>query len=333
MISQIRPWKEETANRGDRMKRAPLAVMMLALASFAFGQQTTPQTPANSAPPAGQQSSAQPGTAGAPAKRPPQAKTQAEFDDFNKARANIDAATLEKAADDFATKYPDSELRILLYEEAVGAYQQANNMPKMGEMGKKVLTIDPNQPEALMAVASDLIESTRDSDIDKNQRYDEATKDAEQALQSIDTDLSIAPGTPEDKIDAYKGLMRSNADSLLGTIQFKKENYPAAVDYYQKSISAYPSQPDSIVVLRLALALDKQNKYAEALKAANQAVDLTQENTTVGSYARKERDRLVQLTGGVPTPSSPGSPSAPATPTSPSTPAAPTGTSPTPSPK
>ncbi|HET7101253.1 MAG TPA: tetratricopeptide repeat protein, partial [Terriglobia bacterium] len=119
-------------------------------------------------------------------------------------------------------------------------------------------------------------------------------------------------------------------DSLLGTIQFKKQDYAGAADYYQKSIADYPSQPDSIVVLRLALSLDKQNKYAEALKAANQAVDLTQENTTVGSYARKERDRLVQLTGGIPSPNSSGA--SPASPATPAAPAAPAGTSPTPTP-
>jgi hypothetical protein len=58
------------------------------------------------------------------------------------------------------------------------------------------------------------------------------------------------------------------------------------------------------VVLRLALALDKQGKYPEALKEANHAVQLTQEGTTAGGLARRERDRLVQLTGGTLTPAS-----------------------------
>ena len=48
----------------------------------------------------------------------------------------------------------------------------------------------------------------------------------------------------------------------------------------------------------LALALDKQQKYAEALKVANRAVEMTQDNTVIGTPARRERDRLQQLTGG-----------------------------------
>jgi hypothetical protein len=62
-----------------------------------------------------------------------------------------------------------------------------------------------------------------------------------------------------------------------------------------------------VVVLRLALALDKQGKYPEALKAANRAVELTQENTVIGTPARRERDRLQQLTGGA-APAQPQSP-------------------------
>jgi len=42
-----------------------------------------------------------------------------------------------------------------------------------------------------------------------------------------------------------------------------------------------------------------QNKYPEAQKYASQAVDMTKEGTPAGDAARKERDRLAQLTGGV----------------------------------
>ena len=43
---------------------------------------------------------------------------------------------------------------------------------------------------------------------------------------------------------------------------------------------------------------DKQNKYADALTAANKAAELAPENTQVGTLARREQDRLKQLTGG-----------------------------------
>jgi tetratricopeptide (TPR) repeat protein len=276
------------------MKQATMLVVILVLATFAPAQDKAPATqsaPAQAAP-------AQP-LAG---KRPPQAKTQAEFDAYKVAAANTDPAALDKAADDFASKFPDSELRILLYRNAMHSYQAANKAENMMETGRKVLKLDPDDPEALIGVAQVLAERTRESDLDKDQRLDEGSKLALHAVETTDTDITVPPGTPQDKIDEYKGFLRSTAYYVLGTIQYTRQKYADAEGYFRKSIDALPSQPDPLAVLRLALSLDKQEKYPEALKFANQAVQMTEsnQNSTLASLSRNERDRLVQLTGGTP---------------------------------
>ncbi len=278
------------------MKRTAVVLVVLTMALYAAAQ-SGPQA-AHQTPPAGGQAAPAQGAAPPQAKRPPQAKTQPEFDAYKAAAANTDAAALEKAADDFATKFPDSELRVLLYKNAMRIYQQANNAEKTEAMGRKVLSFDGDDPEALVIVAEVIAERTRDTDLDKDQRYDDAVKMAQKATQTVDTDINVPAGTPQDRLDAYKSLLRSNAYSIIGTIAFKKDNYAEAQTNLQKSIDAVPSQPDPVVVLRLALCLDKQQKYAEALKVANRAVELTQDNTPIGTPARRERDRLQQLTGG-----------------------------------
>jgi len=283
------------------MKRAVIqGLLIAAILSFAVlaealnSGQAAPQTPA-----AAGQTAPAPGAAPAPqGKRPPQAKTDPELDAWKAAAAIKDPAGLEKASDDFAAKFPDSELRVLLYKNAMRLYQNANNPEKTEAMGRKVLALDPDDPEALVMVAEVIAEQTRDSDIDKDQRYAEASTMAKKATQTVDTDISVPTGTPQEKIDAYKALLRSNAYSILGTIEFKKENFVVAQENLQKSIDAYPSDPDPVVVLRLALTLDKQQKYPEALTIASRAVEMTQDNTPVGTPARRERDRLQQLTGG-----------------------------------
>jgi tetratricopeptide (TPR) repeat protein len=287
-------------NMGDSMKPTVLILGILSCALWAGAQTSTQPAPSNT-PASGQSGAAQSGTqaAAAPAgKRPPQAKTQPEFDAYKTAAASTDAAALEKAADDFAAKFPDSELRVLLYKNAMRLYQNTNNADKTEAMGRKVLSFDTDDPEALVIVAEVIAERTRDSDIDKEQRFGEATNMAQKATQTIETDVQVPAGTPQDKIDAYKSMIKSQAYSIIGTIDFKKENYPSAEQNLQKSIDAYPAEPDKVVVLRLALTLDKEQKYPEALKVANRAVELTQDNTPIGTPARHERDRLQQLTGG-----------------------------------
>jgi tetratricopeptide (TPR) repeat protein len=263
---------------------AMLSIAVCATVAQSNGQ-AAQQTPAAASP------------AAPAAKRPPQAKTQPEFDAY-KAAANTDPATLEKASDDFATKFPESELRVLLYKNAMRLYQNANNADKTEAMGRKVLSFDGDDPEALVIVAEVIAERVRDTDVDKDQSYGDAITMAKKATQTVDTDIQVPAGTPQEKIDAYKSLLRSNAYSVLGTIEFKKESYPAAQEDLQKSIDAYPSNPDPVVILRLALTFDKESKYPEALKLANRAVEMTQDNTVIGTPARRERDRLQQLTGG-----------------------------------
>jgi tetratricopeptide (TPR) repeat protein len=293
------------------MKRAAviLAILSLGILSFTVGAATqTSGQPAKQNPPAAGQAAPAQGAATAPAaKRPPQAKTQPEFDAWKAAAASTDVAALEKAADDFATKFPESELRVLLYQNAMRLYQNANNAEKTEAMGRKVLSLDGDNPEALVIVAEVIAERTHDSDLDKDQRFGEAITMAQKAMQTVDTDISVPAGTPQEKIDAYKAGLRSNAYSILGTIDFKKENYAGAQENLQKSIDMFPSSPVAVDILRLALALDKQGKYPEALKVANRAVELTQDNTVIGTPARHERDRLQQLTGGA-APAQPQSP-------------------------
>ena len=88
------------------MKRIAIMVAMLGIAAWSFGQ--SDGKPATG----GQTAAAAP--AAAQGKRPPQAKTQPEFEAYKAAAALTDPAAQEKAADDFSAKFPDSELRAVL---------------------------------------------------------------------------------------------------------------------------------------------------------------------------------------------------------------------------
>lgn len=276
------------------MKQAAIliAVLAIGIGSWAQDKTTGQSAPAGQAAPAGQTTAAQ-------GKRPPAFKTTQESDAFRAALAVNDPAAAEKAADDFAAKYPDSEVRVLLYKSAMQKYQAVNNSDKMLEMGQKALTFDPDDPEALVGVATVLAERTRDTDLDKDQKLAEAKKDAERALVTVDTDVPTS-GYPPEKIAQYKGFIRSEAYAVIGTLAYNAKNWAEAETNLRKSIDAFPEQVDSVAVLRLAIALDNENKVPEALKYANQAVDLTKDraDSAAGKAARAEQDRLTKLNSG-----------------------------------
>ena len=261
------------------MKRAAIVIAVLGISAGAWAQdKSATQTAPNAQ-----------STTTAQGKRAPAAKTQPEFEAYKAAIQLTDPAAAEKAAEDFSAKYPDSELRVVLYKAAMQNYQ--TNADKNLEMAQKALAIDPDDPEALVTASQLLAEKTRDTDLDRDQKLAEAKKDAERALVTVDSDVPSAgfPPGPRGAADA--------------------KNYAEAESDLRKSVEAFPEQVDPVAVLRLAIALDMQNKYPDALKYANQAVDLTknQPDSPAAKAAHSEQDRLTKLSSG----SAPGQSAAP----------------------
>ncbi len=99
------------------MKRAAMVievVAVLGMCALSFGQSANKPATGQDRQPGRRRSRGASGRAGG--KRAPAAKTQPEFEAYKAAIAQTDAAAMEKAADDFATKFPDSELRVMIYK-------------------------------------------------------------------------------------------------------------------------------------------------------------------------------------------------------------------------
>ncbi len=274
--------------------RKPLLIFMLilALAAGLAAQQTT--APGGTQPPA------------ASAKRPPQAKTQAEFADYNAAYAVTGGAASEKAANDFAAKYPDSELRSFLYSKAMHEYQTENNSAKMLAMGEKILALDPDNSVALVLTATVLSDSLNDADQDRQQKIAEIKKNANHALQTVDTSFTPPAGATPEQIAGYKNTLRSMAYSALGITDLKSGNDAAAEKELRSAADLGKNQPDAYVWYHLALSQDHQNKYVEALASVEQAIRYSQPGSELAKLAAGERERLQKLTspaaGGQPPP-------------------------------
>lgn len=286
------------------MKRAVLLSALLTVAALAVAQTagTQQKPPAQTAP--GQQPAA-PAAPAAPAgpsnsKRPPQAKNQDEFKAFQEANAKTAPADTESAADAFAQKFPDSELRVLLYRKALYDYQNANNADKAVEMGRKMIALDPSNPEALVMTATFLAERTRETDLDRDERLAEATRDATKALQTIDTDIMLPATMTEEQATAVKTQMKGMAYAALGTAAIAKKDYPEAEKNLKQASQLYAGDP--LVWLRLAFALDQEKKYAEGVTPANNCIQYAADQPQIVTMCKTEHDRLVKLSQAPPAP-------------------------------
>ncbi len=287
----------------------PLAAGM-AIAQTAGAQ---PAKPAQSAPapaqagtqPANPQSSTAPAASPAAASatasnastaaRPPQAKTKEEYDAYKAGAALTDPTQVLAAADQFAQKYPDSELKELLYIHAMNGFAQQNNAEKEIEAGRKATAIDPHDPNPLIHVASALVEITHDNDLDKDQRYAEAAKDAQAAIDNINTGLHIPPNVTEAQVQAVKNSILTLAYETLGVVAMQRQSFAEAETNFQKAVDISKAEPVARIYLRLSVAQDNEKKYAEALVSANKALQYSQQGTVEQTLAKQQQSRLQKL--------------------------------------
>jgi tetratricopeptide (TPR) repeat protein len=268
------------------MKKFKTALVLLSLCGFCAA------LPAQQSA-AGSSKQAQP-----TGKHVPQAKTHPEFNDYNAAYATAGGAAAEKAADEFAAKYPASELKAYLYAKAMHEYQNENNPPKMLSVGEKVLQLDPDNSIALVLTSTVLADSLKDADTDRQAKIARARKNATHALETVDSSfVPPANATPE-QVTEYKSTLQSMAHSALGIVALKTGDDATAENELKLSTSLNVTQPDPYLWYHLALAQDHQQKYPEALVSINHALQVMGGNADLGELAKGEQKRLLTLTGG-----------------------------------
>lgn len=276
-------------------KISAIAAAALILAVVAVAQTQTPppaNTPATATPAPAQPAHA-PGL-----KAPPQAKSQEEYNAFLAAAKNAegsDPAAAEAAARDFQAKFPASELTSQLYMTQMLNAIRGNDSDRAVEMGRAVLKLDPTNPVAAVYTALVLAEVTRETDLDAAQKFEEATKDANIGLQNVDTNLVLAANAPEEAVAATKADLKARAYDTLGLIAFKRNDFVAAEKNFRQSLQVGGEPGEAMTHLRLALSLDKQNRYNEALPEAQKAASLANPQDSVARSAQAEIDRLKNL--------------------------------------
>jgi tetratricopeptide (TPR) repeat protein len=307
-----------------------VGVLLAAMASLA---QASGQAPAQSTTPSAQgsaptqtPSNVQP-TPASGSHRVLQAKSQEELKAYQDAFAKTDPAQLEAAADDFAAKYPNSELRASLYQRAMNLFAQSNDTEKVIITGRLAIAADPTNPVPLVQVASALAESTHDTDLDREQRLAEAAKDAHAAIDNIDIGLLVPANADPARVEAAKHSILTMAYDTLGMVDMNKSDFASAEQNLQKAIDESKGNPEAVLYLRLSVAQDKLKQYPQALDSANKAVQYSKDGTPAQNLAKQQQARLQKLISAqapagnaAPSPTPGAQPSQSPAPTSPSTP-------------
>lgn len=169
----------------------------------------------------------------------------------------IDAA--DRAA---ASPVADAALKGFAYGNAMVAAQQLNNFEKIVEYGEKVLSIDPNDPNALLTLSSMIPERLPTAEAAKTAALDKAANYANKALGVVQQLSSQI--TPQQKAE-----LEGQIHSTLGFIGLNRQDYPKAISEYEIALMSTPKDP----VAHFRLGLAYQYLAAAASKAVLAAIE------------------------------------------------------------
>lgn len=223
------------------MKRV-LVTFVLALTTAAWGQGSSP----SQQPPAAQQPAATDQQANIPTSQKV-IKDPAEYNAYITALNTTDPAAKGQAMEAFVAQYPNSIVKIDALEQAMGAYQQANNQQKVEQIARQILTIEPNNVRALAIVV--FLERSQIKDAASGQK---ARADAERGLQELPNWKN-----PEGVSAADFEKMRNQMTGIFaGTAAFgalQQKDYASAQKFYEQALKVDPSDLGNNYQMAIAL--------------------------------------------------------------------------------
>lgn len=232
---------------------------------------------------------------GAASTRRPVAKSQQEYQDYRAAASAPTGSALERAAADFAQKYPSSELRLQLYLKSLRQYQRENDSGGILSAGESVLALRPDDELALVLTSTVLADGLSADDPDKGKKIATINDRTGRAIHLLDAAKGTAASSSADSSALYRTTLQATAYSALGIMKLKTGDDAGAEKDLRAGAVLAEVRPDPYIWYHLALAQDRRKKYRSALYSVEQAMQLASANPQLQRLAEAEHDRLNKL--------------------------------------
>ncbi len=218
--------------------KTSLVAVVLALAGFASGLQTTTPSPA-----ATPQSPAQP-------QQKKEIKDPAEYNAYVGAIQQKDPAAKISGLEAFLTQYPNSVMKEDALEALMGAYQQSGNQQKMVDTAQRVLQANPNSLQAL-ALLTYNARANVEAGKDPQKNLADASQYGTKGLQALQSAQK-----PDGMQDADFAKLKTQAGIIFngaaGFAALQNKDYKSAQQYLRAAVEAEPNDIRNVYPLALA---------------------------------------------------------------------------------
>jgi len=216
----------------------------------------------------------------------PKVKSQKEAQAIQAVQAAPDPDTKLQKIDYVLTNFADTEFKNLLLDMAVQTAEQKADPTLADAWAQRDLDNNPNSYMAHLVLADDSATSTKEFDLDKDEKLAKAEKDAKTAIEELKTAAKPMPSVTDEQWTQARKAYTAQGWAILGTIEVKRKNFDAAITDYK---TALDQGPNPNIEVRLGDVYQKAGRYDEAISPQTKNVATSLKNVATRMKAASNK--------------------------------------------
>jgi uncharacterized protein HemY len=201
------------------------------------------------------------------------------------------------AVDNMIGKYKDTEFKAAVLEMAAEAAQQKGDSASAIVYGNRALEADAKNFQAMLLVAGQIAQSTREFDLDKDEKVKRASKLSNDAIAAVTAAAKPNPQLSDDQWAGIKKDLIAQSHETLGMLASVDKKWDAAIAEYKTAIEG-ATNPDAATMLRLAAAYTNSKQFDQGIAMAEKVLALPGAPANLKKIADEEKQRASKLKAG-----------------------------------
>jgi tetratricopeptide (TPR) repeat protein len=194
------------------------------------------------------------------------------------------------AADTFVKSFPKSEYRPFALTMAAEAYQVSGNTAKAIIYYQQVLEASPMDYNAMLMLAAETARTTREFDLDREEKLAKAEKYANDGMALIPSAAKPNPQLTDEQWTNLKKDDTARGHEALGMIAVARKKYDVAAGEF-KTATETASQAQPATFIRMAGAYTDAGKPDQAIPALDKVLAMPDLPDQFKQIAQSEKTR------------------------------------------
>ena len=194
------------------------------------------------------------------------------------------------ASDTFVKSFPTSEYRSFALTMAAEAYEMSGNTAKAMIYYQQVLEASPQDYNAMLMLAAETARTTREFDLDKEEKLAKAEKYAKDGMALIPNAVKPNPQVTDQQWADAKKDDTARGHEALGMIAVARKKYDVAAGEF-KTATETASQVQPVTLIRMAGAYTDAGKPDQAIPALDKVLAVPNLPDQIKQVAQAEKTR------------------------------------------